>query len=137
MKKLFGQSLNEKIKSFILNGLDENSRLRQAKSFLAEAGEVGTELWLDTGDMDEAEKNWSAEMTVPLTTNNALVNKKFKRVFTMYFIAKAKGLVKDLPLRQQITGNPFYFKCPSWITACPKKFGGFCKRVNCIPGYST
>ena len=51
--------------------------------------------------MDEAEKNWSAEMTA-LTTNNTLVNKEIQKGIYDDFIAKAKGLVKDLPLRQQI-----------------------------------
>ena len=37
--------------------------------------EVGTELWLDTGDLDDAERLWSAEFTA-LTTNNTLLSKE-------------------------------------------------------------
>jgi len=37
-----------------------------------------------------------------LTTNNTLVNKEIQKGIYDDFIAEAKGLVKDLPLRQQI-----------------------------------
>ena len=36
---------------------------------------LGTELWLDTGDMDEAQRLWSGEFTA-LTTNNTLLSKE-------------------------------------------------------------
>jgi transaldolase len=36
---------------------------------------LGTELWLDTGDMDDAERLWSAEFSA-LTTNNTLLSKE-------------------------------------------------------------
>jgi len=94
-------SLTEKSnRSFWMDSM--NSRLRPSQvPFWQKLREVGTELWLDTGDMDEAEKNWSAEMTA-LTTNNTLVNKEIQKGIYDDFIAEAKGLVKDLPLRQQI-----------------------------------
>ena len=41
---------------------------------LARLTELGTELWLDTGDLDEARGIWHSEFTA-LTTNNTLVNK--------------------------------------------------------------
>lgn len=37
--------------------------------------DLGTELWLDTGDMDEAARLWSGEFTA-LTTNNTLLSKE-------------------------------------------------------------
>jgi transaldolase len=40
--------------------------------------EVGTELWLDTGDADAARALWTSEFT-NLTTNNTLVNKEVQR----------------------------------------------------------
>jgi len=40
--------------------------------------ECGTELWLDTGDLEEAEKLWAAEFT-GLTTNNTLLNKEVQK----------------------------------------------------------
>ena len=38
-------------------------------------GAIGTELWLDTGDMGDAERLWSEEFTA-LTTNNTLLSKE-------------------------------------------------------------
>ena len=40
--------------------------------------DLGTDPWLDTGDLDEARANWSGEMT-HLTTNNTLVNKEVQK----------------------------------------------------------
>ena len=39
---------------------------------------TGTELWLDTGDIDEASKLWCREFTA-LTTNNTLLNKEIQK----------------------------------------------------------
>jgi transaldolase len=39
---------------------------------------TGTELWLDTGDIDEANKLWCSEFTA-LTTNNTLLNKEIQK----------------------------------------------------------
>jgi transaldolase len=40
--------------------------------------QLGTELWLDTGDVEAASKLWTREMTA-LTTNNTLLNKEVQR----------------------------------------------------------
>ena len=40
--------------------------------------QLGTDLWLDTGDMEEAARLWSAEFTA-LTTNNTLLNKEIQK----------------------------------------------------------
>ena len=40
--------------------------------------EAGTRLWLDTGDMDEAARLWTAEFEA-LTTNNSLLNKEVQK----------------------------------------------------------
>src|SRR5579862_75841 len=39
---------------------------------------LGTQLWLDTGDLEAAEKLWTADFT-NLTTNNTLVNKEVQK----------------------------------------------------------
>lgn len=51
---------------------------RPAHPVWSRLGEVGTELWLDTGDMDDAERLWSAEFTA-LTTNNSLLSKEVSK----------------------------------------------------------
>ncbi len=40
--------------------------------------QLGTELWLDTGDMDQAAALWSSEFTA-LTTNNTLLNMEIQK----------------------------------------------------------
>ncbi|MBI2194695.1 MAG: transaldolase [Planctomycetes bacterium] len=40
--------------------------------------ELGTELWLDTGDMEKAQELWTAHFTA-LTTNNTLLSKEVKK----------------------------------------------------------
>ncbi len=68
-------TLSEKIRKFIVEGVDEKPVAARQDSFWQKLKDVGTELWLDTGDLEEAEKIWTAEMTA-LTTNNTLVNKE-------------------------------------------------------------
>lgn len=46
----------------------------ESNPLLAKLVELGTELWLDTGDLEEASAIWHSEFTA-LTTNNTLVNK--------------------------------------------------------------
>jgi len=61
--------------------------------------ELGTELWLDTGDMDEASRLWSSEFTA-LTTNNTLLSKEVGKGIYDDLIQKAvgdlRGLASDL-----------------------------------------
>ncbi len=88
-------AFKEKIKSFILEGVGEQPVAARPDPFWQKLKEVGTELWLDTGDMEEAEKNWSAEMTA-LTTNNTLINKEIQKGIYDAFIADAMDIVKEL-----------------------------------------
>ena len=64
--------LKAKIKAFITEGIEEQPLEPQPDPFWQKLRNTGTELWLDTGDMEEAERIWSAEMTA-LTTNNTLL----------------------------------------------------------------
>ena len=52
---------------------------------------TGTELWLDTGDMEEAEANWSAEMSA-LTTNNTCLTMRYRKEFMIFLSPKLKVL---------------------------------------------
>ncbi|MBD3176582.1 MAG: transaldolase, partial [Armatimonadia bacterium] len=50
----------------------------QARPAVTALADTGTELWLDTGDRQEAAANWGPELEA-LTTNNTLVNKVIQR----------------------------------------------------------
>lgn len=115
--------LKTKIKSFIAEGIEEKSVQAQPDRFWQNLKETGTELWLDTGDMEEAEKIWSAEMTA-LTTNNTLVNKEIQKGIYDSFISEAKLIVKDFSLREQIVEIAFILNARHGLRLA-KKFGGY------------
>ena len=64
--------LNTRISDFLWKDLNEKHFTGKKDSFWESLVNAGTELWLDTGDMSEAEANWTAEMSA-LTTNNTLL----------------------------------------------------------------
>jgi len=115
--------LKQKIKQFVLNGIQEERVDAKPDSFWQAFRNLGTELWLDTGDMEEAEKNWSAEMTA-LTTNNTLVNKEIQKGIYDDFIAQARKIVKDLPLNEQVVEIAFILNARHGMRLA-KKFSGF------------
>lgn len=57
--------------------------------------ELGTELWLDTGDMDDADRLWSAEFTA-LTTNNTLLSKEVAKGIYDHVIQSAVRELREL-----------------------------------------
>ena len=57
----------------------------------------GSELWLDTGDIDEISKNWTREFTA-VTTNNTLLNREVQTGRYDEFIVEAAEVLKDFQL---------------------------------------
>lgn len=115
--------LKEQIKQFILTGVEETTIIGQSDPFWRNLKSAGTEIWLDTGDMEEAKKNWSAEMTA-LTTNNTLVNNEIQKGIYDDFIAEAKEIVKNLPLKEQVIEIAFILNARHGLRLA-KKFGGY------------
>jgi transaldolase len=77
-----------------------------ADPFWKRLRQVGTELWLDTGDIDAASELWSAEMTA-LTTNNTLLNKEIQKGIYDEFIHEAAAILGDLERKQKISEIAF------------------------------
>lgn len=94
-------SLINKIHDFVLQDVNEAPLKAEPDPFWQNLRKTGTELWLDTGDIEEAKKIWSAEMTA-LTTNNTLLNKEIQKGIYDSFISKAREIVKELPLQEQV-----------------------------------
>ncbi len=117
------ESMKEKIKDFILEGVDEERVVGKPDEFWRGLRKTGTELWLDTGDIQEAEKIWSAEMTA-LTTNNTLVNKEIQKGIYDSFIAETRDLVKELPFREQVVEIAFILNARHGLRLA-RRFGGF------------
>lgn len=115
-------SLEARIKDFILNDLEESKVTAKPDPFWQSLKDTGTELWLDTGDMDEAEKNWTAEMTA-LTTNNTLLNKEIQKGMYDEYITGAKEIVGELPVKEQIKEIAFILNARHGLRLA-RRFGG-------------
>lgn len=113
---------NEKLASFIKSGIKETPVTGRHDPFWQSLRSTGTELWLDTGDMAEAEANWSAEMTA-LTTNNTLVNNEIQKGIYDDFIPSALELVRHLPVNEQVKEIAFIINARHGLRLA-KKFGG-------------
>ena len=61
----------------------------------------GTELWLDTGDIEAAAKLWSGDFS-GLTTNNTLLNKEIQKGIYDPLVERSRPVVQSLPFEEQI-----------------------------------
>ena len=66
------ETASSKLAEVIRNGVQETPHSSNPHPVWSRLRELQTELWLDTGDMEEAERLWSAEFSA-LTTNNTLL----------------------------------------------------------------
>jgi transaldolase len=95
------EDLFEKIHDFILEKAKDlaptpaKERAFSRDTFWLGLKEVGTEPWLDTGDIDAAAKLWSREFTA-LTTNNTLLNKEVQKGIYDGVITAAAVLLASL-----------------------------------------
>ncbi len=86
-----------KLVQLIQNGIAEDLHRGQPHPLWARLREVGTELWLDTGDIDEAARMWSQEFTA-LTTNNSLLNKEIQKgIYDQWIPSAAAAVQEDNP----------------------------------------
>lgn len=112
---------NERISRFVKSGITDSPVTGNPDPFWQSLRATGTELWLDTGDMTEAEANWSAEMTA-LTTNNTLLNNVIQKGVYDDFIPSALELVRHLPLDDQIKEIAFILNARHGLRLA-RKFG--------------
>jgi len=115
--------LNTKISDFVWKNLNEKHVSAKKDPFWKSLRETGTELWLDTGDMDEAEANWSAEMSA-LTTNNTLLNNEIQKGIYDLFISEAKSIVRELPTEERVKEIAFILNARHGLRLA-NKFGGY------------
>jgi transaldolase len=114
--------LNTRISDFVWKNLSEKHVNGKKDPFWQSLLETGTELWLDTGDIDEAEANWSSEMSA-LTTNNTLLNNEIQKGIYDIFISEAKHIVYDLPLETRVKEIAFMLNARHGLRLA-SKFGG-------------
>ena len=113
---------NERISRFVKSGINDSPVKARPDPFWQSLRATGTELWLDTGDMTEAEANWSAEMNA-LTTNNTLLNNEIQKGIYDEFIPSALGLVRHLPVNEQVREIAFILNARHGLRLA-RKFGG-------------
>jgi transaldolase len=113
---------NKKILDFVRKDLKEKPFKGATDPFWQALRNTGTELWLDTGDMQEAEANWSAEMSA-LTTNNTLLNNEIQKGIYDKFIEEARYLVKDLRDDEKVKEIAFMLNARHGLRLAAK-FGG-------------
>ena len=116
------QSYNEKVREFILSGVNEVKTEGNPDVFWQSLRSTGTELWLDTGDMDEALANWTGEMSA-LTTNNTLLNNEIQKGIYDSFIPSALKLVAGLPKEEQVREIAFILNARHGMRLATR-FGG-------------
>ncbi len=115
--------INTRICDFVWKNLSEKHVTGKKDPFWESLRKTGTELWLDTGDMEEAELNWSAEMSA-LTTNNTLLNNEIQKGIYDVFISEAKSIVRDLPQEERVKEIAFILNARHGLRLA-QKFGGY------------
>ena len=115
--------LNTRISDFLWKDLNEKHFTGKKDPFWESLVNAGTELWLDTGDMSEAEANWTAEMSA-LTTNNTLLNNEIQKGIYDVFISEAKAVVRDLPAEERVKEIAFILNARHGLRLA-SRFGGY------------
>ena len=112
------------IKDFVLKDINFTGKIIEAEAdpFWQALQKTGTELWLDTGDIDEASRIWKKEMTA-LTTNNTLLNKEIQKGIYDDFIKEADDLLKELDKKQRIIEIAFILNARHGLRLV-ERFGG-------------
>jgi len=116
------ENLNDKIKQLVHKNLNEIKITVKDDPFWTSLKKTGTTLWLDTGDMQEAESNWSSEMSA-LTTNNTLINNEIQKGIYDSFIEETNKILKDLPEEERIKEIAFVLNARHGLRLA-SRFGG-------------
>ncbi len=114
--------INTRISDFVWKNLNEKHVSGKSDPFWESLVKLGTELWLDTGDVEEAEANWSSEMAA-LTTNNSLLNNEIQKGIYDVFITEAKSVVRELPEEERVKEIAFILNARHALRLA-SKFGG-------------
>jgi transaldolase len=115
--------INTRISDFVWKNLNEKHVTGKLDPFWESLVDTGTELWLDTGDVEEAEANWATEMAA-LTTNNSLLNNEIQKGIYDIFISEAKSVVRDLPQEERVKEIAFILNARHALRLA-LKFGGY------------
>ncbi len=112
------------LRDFVLDGIDLTKAPRKSSTdpFWTALHGTGTEIWLDTGDIDEAGRIWTSEMTA-LTTNNTLLNREIQKGIYDDFIKKANDILPKMTTDQRIMEIAFILNARHGLRLV-QEFGG-------------
>ena len=88
---------SSQLNALILEGLCETPLSGSENPLWQQVTATGTELWLDTGDMDQAAALWNPSFQA-LTTNNSLLNKEIQKgIYDSWIPSAAAAAKADMP----------------------------------------
>lgn len=94
--------------------LGDKQLVFQSDQTMARFKETGTELWIDTGDLEKAQSIWKIELTA-LTTNNTLANQVVQTGVMDEVIGQTSSRLKkaapDLSEEERVTEIGFVINC--------------------------
>ena len=94
--------------------LGKDQPVFQSDPTMARFKETGTELWVDTGDLEKAKSVWKSEFTA-LTTNNTLANQVVQTgvmdKVIHQTISRLKEVASDLTEEEQVAEVGFVINC--------------------------
>lgn len=115
-------SIHKNIRTYILKSVNEEKIKPAGDSFWKNLNNAGTEIWLDTGDMELASGLWTKEMSA-LTTNNTLLNNEIQKGIYDNLIPELRELVKNFSADEQVKEIAFILNAYHGLRLV-KKFGG-------------
>lgn len=88
---------SSQLNALILDGIDDKPLSGKVNPLWQRVTATGTELWLDTGDMDQATALWNPSFKA-LTTNNSLLNKEIQKgIYDSWVPLAAAAAKADMP----------------------------------------
>ncbi len=120
----YKSTISDRIKNFVQRGIDIHGQEASYASdpFWQSLHSCGTELWLDTGDMEEAATIWTTEISA-LTTNNTLLNKEIQKGIYDDYIEEANGILKEMDPGSRILEIAFILNARHGMRLV-ERFGG-------------
>jgi len=116
-------TMQSDINELIFKDLDLSKKENFKKDpFWHNLRKTGTELWLDTGDLEEAAQIYTDEMTA-LTTNNTLLNKEIQKGIYDDFIKEADRILEGLTTDERVMEIAFILNAHHGLRLV-EKFGG-------------
>lgn len=116
-------NLREKIKNFVLQDVKAGTfKKENSIPVWKKLRDTGSEIWLDTGDMEAASELWCKEMSA-LTTNNTLLNKEIQKGIYDGLIPEAASILNDLGEQEKIVEIAFILNARHALKLA-EQFGG-------------